>query len=451
MKYLIALAWILLTSILGYLPKQGDFFLILGCYAPLFGLYILTYRLYKSHQDVLLFVFLSIFLRVILMFAFPNLSDDIYRFLWDGYLINEGINPFLFTPDEWMSQSGIAEHYRVIYPHLNSPGYYSVYPPIAQGVFTICVKVFPTSLYWASVSMKLFFVLSEIFTIYFIMKTLQLLRLPTHRVLLYALNPLIIIELVGNLHFEALMILFFVLALWSFMRRRYGLFGFFFALSVAAKLLPLMFLPFFLLRMRFRQSVVACTVLIFSLGLFFLPFLSSELILNFSKSLNLYFQKFEFNASIYYLMRWLGYQRYGYNLIGTFGPLLSIFTFLIILGLAWFEKSRRLRRLFKSCLFAFTVYLLLGTTIHPWYLALPVFCSVFTYYRYAIFWSGLITLTYINYAYASYHENLWVVFLEYSIVLTILVIEIFRIPIAGLFLRISQYVPGLSLFEKGRP
>ena len=434
---------------MGYLPDQGDFSIIFLCYAPLFGLYILTYRMYKSHQDVLLFIFLSIFLRGCLIFAFPNLSDDIYRFLWDGHQWNDGINPYLYTPSQWMAQEhvGALTNYEAIFPHLNSKEYFSVYPPVSQVIFLFCVKVFPTSLYWASVLMKAIFLASEVCTIYFLMKIVQLLRLPLNRVLLYALNPLIIVELTGNLHFEAIMILFFVLAVWAFMRKRFKWFGLFFALSVGAKLLPLMFLPFFFLRMRFRQLLISGTILAVSLVLMFLPFLSSELITNFSTSLNLYFQKFEFNGSVYYLMRWLGMQRYGYNLIATFGPLLSIFTFLIILGLAWFEKSKRLRRLFKSCLFAFTAYLLLGTTIHPWYLSLPILLSIFTYYRYPIFWSGLITFTYINYAHQTYHENLWIVALEYIVVLGILFIEIFRIPVAGIFVKIARYLPQ-RLFRK---
>jgi len=442
-KYLIAFAWILLTCALGYFPKQDDFLIILVCFACLFGLYILTYRMYKSHQDVLLFIFLSIFLRGCLLFAFPNLSDDIFRFLWDGHLINDGINPFLFTPSEWMQhdQSIVIERYEAIYPFLNSPEYYSIYPPVSQIIFALCVKIFPSSLFWASVLMKSIFLASEILTIYFLMKIVQLLRLPLNRVLLYALNPLVIIELVGNLHFEALMILFFVLAVWSFMRKRFKLFGFFFALSVGAKLLPLMFLPFFFLRMRWKSLVVSSVALVGTLILMFLPFVSGELLFNFAKSLNLYFQKFEFNASIYYIMRWLGFQKYGYNLIQTFGPLLSVFTFVIIISLAWFEKSKRLQRLFKSCLFAFTAYLLLGTTIHPWYLSLPILLSIFTYYRYPIFWSGLITFTYINYAYNPYRENLWVVAIEYSIVLTILLVEIFRIPMAGIFMKMAKLVP----------
>ncbi len=438
----------LLVTILGYLPAQSDIWIILGSYAPLLVLYVITYRMYRSHHDVLFFVFVSLLLRCILLFAFPSLSDDIYRFVWDGHLINKGVNPYLHTPAEWLETgSGQTGHFSQIFNDLNSPNYYSVYPPVCQLIFALSVKVFPDSLYWSAFAMKIFFVAAETITIYFLLKILQLLRLPQSRILLYALNPLIIIELCGNLHFEALMICFFVLSLWSFMRKRYGWFGFFLALSVGVKLLPLMFLPLLVFRMRIRDFIISMTVLGLVLMAMFLPFVNEELIDNFSNSLNLYFQKFEFNASIYYLMRWVGFKLYGYNMIQTYGPFLSGITFVSILYLAWREKSKRIVSLLRHALYAFTIYLFLTTTVHPWYLAMPILLSIFTYYRYPVFWSGLIFLTYVNYAYEPYHENLWVVAFEYFVVISVLAIESLQLPIAKWLIDFSKWfktILGLS-------
>ena len=75
----------------------------------------------------------------------------------------------------------------------------------------------------------------------------------------------------------------------------------------------------------------------------------------------------------------------------------------------------------ERSLWAICIYLFLATTIHPWYAILPLALSVFTKYRFTIVWTGLIWLTYINYNYAEYHENLWIVALEYLGVLVWLV------------------------------
>ncbi|MCB0688066.1 MAG: polyprenol phosphomannose-dependent alpha 1,6 mannosyltransferase MptB [Saprospiraceae bacterium] len=430
MKYLISLLLIALVAGLGYLPQQSDFYLIFFLYAPLFGLYLITYRMYTSHHDVLYFIFLSLVLRALLLFAFPNLSDDIYRFLWDGFLVDEGVNPYLHTPTEWLQSLDQQETiYHLLYPHLNSPDYYSIYPPVCQGIFAVCAKMGFGSIYWSSVIMKVIFLIAETTTIYFLLKLVQLLHIPQHRVLLYALNPLIILEFSGNLHFEAIMIMFLTMAFWFYIRQRSKMFSLSMGMAIGTKLLPLMFLPFFLRRFRKSKLLVGLMLLASLLLLLFVPFLSRELVLHLGTSINLYFQKFEFNSSIYYLIRWIGFRIRGYNVIQTAGPLLSIITFLFIIYLAAMEKPKKMQHVFRVLLLSFSVYLFLSTTIHPWYLGIPVLLSVLTHYRYPIFWSALIIGTYINYSYEPYHENLWVVLIEYSIVYFILFLEVFRINI----------------------
>ena len=390
----------------------------------------MTYRLYTSHHDILYFIFISVGLRAALLFAFPNLSDDIYRFLWDGHLIDQGINPYVYTPTEWMETLTEKETiYHFLYPRLNSPDYYSIYPPVCQGIFAFCAKMGFGSIYWSAVVMKVIFLVAETTTIYFLLKIVRFLHIPQQRVLLYALNPLILIEFAGNLHFEAIMIMFLTMAMWFYLRQRSKMFSMSMAMAIGTKLLPLMFLPFFLRRFRKNKLLVGFLLLLATLMLLFLPFVSRELITNLGTSINLYFQKFEFNASIYYLIRWLGYRTRGYNIIETAGPILSFIAFSVIIYLAAMERPKKMQHVFRVLLLAFTSYLFLSTTIHPWYLGIPILFSVLTHYRYPVFWSALIIGTYINYSYTPYHENLWVVLIEYSIVFFVLFLEVFRINI----------------------
>ena len=81
-----------------------------------------------------------------------------------------------------------------------------------------------------------------------------------------------------------------------------------------------------------------------------------------------------------------------------------------------------------STLLVFTCYLLLSMTIHPWYVIMPVAMCLFTNYRYPILWSGLIMMTYINYADEVYHENLWLVALEYVLVFGFMGWEFWKRP-----------------------
>ena len=59
----------------------------------------------------------------------------------------------------------------------------------------------------------------------------------------YFLNPLVIIELTGNLHFEGVMLFFFVCALYLISKKKWLLATPFYAASIMVKLVPILFLP----------------------------------------------------------------------------------------------------------------------------------------------------------------------------------------------------------------
>ena len=176
--------------------------------------------------------------------------------------------------------------------------------------------------------MKLFLLACEIGTIWLLPKLLAAFNLPAYRSLIYALNPLIIVEIMGNLHYEGAMIFFFLLGLWWLQKDRIYLAAGAIALSIAAKLLPLLFLPFFVRRLGWLKSFRFFPVMGIILFLLFLPLLSGVFLENFGNSLDLYFRKFEFNASVYYVARWIGFQDVGYNLIAEIGPMLATWTLL---------------------------------------------------------------------------------------------------------------------------
>ena len=155
----------------------------------------------------------------------------------------------------------------------------------------------------------------------------------------------------------------------------------------------------------------------------FSPFYSAMIFSNFSESIGLWFQKFEWNASIYYVVRWIGFQVKGYNIIEIAGIALSIVTFLLIFILAFLRNVKSERAMITSMLFAVTIYLLFSTTLHPWYLAIPLALSVFTEYRYVIIWSAVGILSYFAYSQPNFQENLWVIAVEYVLVLGYFILE----------------------------
>ena len=413
-------AWVLLSAVcyllLGYFVPRSNFYALLLLFGPAFLAY---YVLLRSSLPVWEGCLLALGLRLLLIGCLPALSDDYFRFIWDGRLLLNGENPYLHVPAYFLQAKGLslAGITPELFQNLNSPQYYSVYPPVCQFIFWLAALLSPQSLLESVVVMRLFILAAEAGTFFLLARLLQALHLPARHLLWYALNPLVIVELTGNLHCEALMI-FFLLGALYLLHRQWRLFSALsFGLAVGVKLLPLMFLPLLLGRLGLRQFSLYCLTVGLSVGVLFSPFLSAEMFGNLFSSLNLYFQTFEFNASLYYLARWLGYLFSGYNQIARIGVLFSALTFASILYLAYRIRKAPFIPLPPVFLAALTLYLLLSTTVHPWYLTTLVALSACTRWRYPVVWSGMAVLSYAAYRTAAYEENLWLVWLEYTVVL----------------------------------
>ena len=85
-------------------------------------------------------------------------------------------------------------------------------------------------------------------------------------------------------------------------------------------------------------------------------------------------------------------------------------------------------QLITAMLFALSFYYFTATTVHPWYIATLLILSVFTRYKFPLVWSFVIILSYlayINVDSANKSENLWIIALEYLIVYSIFIWEVF--------------------------
>lgn len=409
--------------ILGFWASQTKFQLILIGYTLAFLTYVFILRSARE-SDLTFYLWLGILVRLVLVFSIPLLSDDVFRYIWDGRLTNHGYNPFHYLPKDIMAE-GWADAWleESLFEELNSKEYHTIYPPVAQFVFAVATWLFPGSIYWSTVVMKLFLFAFELGTIFLIVPLLKMLNWSPKNALIYLMNPLVIVEVVGNLHFEGAMVFFLLLSLYLLLSARYYWSAMAMALSVASKLLPLLFLMFLIKRLGWRLSLGYFAIIGFVLVILYFPLLDGLFLANFGSSLDLYFQKFEFNASVYYLIRWIGFQLSGYNLIAYIGPILASFTFLGILIVSIKETNYTLKLLPAKMLFAICLYLAFTPTIHPWYAILPLALCMFTRFRFPVLWTGLITLTYINYSYNPYFENLWVVAFEYVIIFTAAFLE----------------------------
>ena len=404
-------------SIGSWIERHQSLPLLLAYFSAFMGY---VFLLLKQEESRLLFS-VGLIARVLLFISLPVLSDDLYRFIWDGTLLKNGIHPFEALPGAYLDQniSGIDQ---TLFDRLNSPNYFTIYPPLNQFIFWLSVSIGQGNWLVSANVIRLILYGADVGTFLFLRKLLIHYGKSENYAFWYWLNPLVILEFTGNLHFEGLVIFFVITGLYYFEKNRKWLSAAGFGLAIGTKLLPLIYLPFLFLKgLRERKWIIA--ILSGVLGLLtLLPLLNETFIRAMSESLDLYFRSFEFNASLYFLAREVGFWIYGYNNIALIGPLLSIFsvvTILAISGIAVWKKWS----VPKTLLFILTSYLLFATTVHPWYVLPLVALGVLSGYWYPIVWSLLIFLTYVGYTKSGFELPMFIIVIEYVLTGLVLLFE----------------------------
>lgn len=400
--------------LLNYHTERPQFLQLSLLFAVLFVGYFYLIRKEVTAKHFSLLLGAGIAFRLALVFGIPNLSDDVYRFIWDGKLSAAGLNPFNFFPSEIQLDAGIQGINHQLFDLLNSKGYYTIYPPVLQYVFWIGGVLFQSTS-----SVILFFksilLLAEVFNFYFLVKLLKHFGKPVGAAFIYFLNPLVIIELNGNVHFEGLLFFFLLAAAVLLVKRKLFLSAVVFGLAISTKLLPVIFLPLVVSYLGWKKGILFSMISLLVTVALFAFWIDSTTIHNFLASVDLFFQHFEFNASIYYLVREIGLAVKGYNIIKWAGPALMMIASISIFIIS-FKKSKTQEGYFTKALLVCTILFLSATTVHPWYITLPLLVSVFTAFTFPLVWTWAATFSYLAYATNPVQENLWVVAICYAIV-----------------------------------
>jgi alpha-1,6-mannosyltransferase len=420
------LIWVATCS-LGPLREHTCPFLILMLLA--FALCIWTFfRIPIRTREAVWFVLgFALLFRVTVLFTPPFQSEDVYRYLWDARVASSGINPYAYPPNASELEKVRDDQ---LYPMINSKPYITAYPPLSQVLFRLNFALFGANI----IAMKAVFSLLEFLALLVAWKLLIVWKQNIQPLILMAWHPFFVFEFSSSGHSDSAMMFLILLSIYLLARDRKNWAMVSYAGAVLAKLHPALWFPLFVRRTGWKPLLAGIAP---GLGLILIYFDIGSW-LRYLKSLGLYFRLFEFNASVHYLIRFIGKWAFHESWDKMIGPYLGAVLLLIAIGIAWKFPVGNARDLLHAGFWLMTADLCLAATAHPWYiswaaLALPIFP-----YAFMTYWTGACFLSYIAYSYHPVYEPSWVLLLEY-------------IPVYGLMAwEIRQRRPLMAVWSERR-
>ena len=188
--------------------------------------------------DLLVILGVAVALRVALLATTPSLSDDVFRYVWDGKVWNAGIDPYRYPP----SAPELASLRDSLWRGINAKDMVTPYPLLAEGLFAAAYRLAPDSL----TAMQGMAVAFDLGVVALLIPMLALAGMDSRRVLIYAWNPLVLVQAAHGAHYDAAMILPLLGAVYLVARGWRWASGALLAVSVLLKLVPAAAAPLFL-------------------------------------------------------------------------------------------------------------------------------------------------------------------------------------------------------------
>jgi len=332
---------------------RGRVGLLLAAQAALALLMLAAFRLVRAHPRLGTWALVAaLAFRLLSVAGEPRLSDDVYRYVWDGRVQLHGIQPYRHAPDDpalsWLRD---ADWSRINHRHLGT-----LYPPLAELVFALLALCGA-----GPGGFRLALGLADFGVVVALAAWLARAGLPRERALLYAWNPLAVLETAGSGHVEPLGVLCLVLwASWAGAGRRLAS-TLALAASIDFKLVAGLVVPAHLRRAGAATIVVLVAAALLPLAPYLLaggPLAGS--------GLTAYARTWEHNASIYPLLE----RGLGLCLEGRW-PAREVARALLaaaLLALALRGAVAGRRGVAAQALSVIGPALLLSPTVHPWYL-----------------------------------------------------------------------------------
>ena len=357
-------------------------------------------------------VLITFFLIKILFISIePMGSDDYYRYLWDGKVQANGINPYLYAPND---QTLIPLHSELLPEKISYPKIRTIYFPVSQFLFTIAYQISGEN----AIGLKIFLLISELLILISLYYLLKHFLVDLKYILAYAILPLVYFQFFIDAHIDLAGAALLILALTLYLNKRKLLGYILLGLSISIKPTGILLILFlFQNEEKVLEKIKTVFVPIIIFIVTFLPFIFTATP---TGTLIHFTTKWTFNGMIY-------------NILDTF--LSNNITIRIICGILFLtvflfiflSKTSFIKKVYLSLF----LLMLFSPVAHPWYLIwFVVFLPVVRSYSGFYFVSAisLTSITIVTFqTMGVWHEHSLILFAEYLPLTLIFVYELFKV------------------------
>ena len=372
-----------------------------------FGFMILMVRscpLTWSLRQVALTVVLLTFAGRFFFLDFP-VSNDVYRYIWEGHLQNQGFSPYQHPPDDPLLASLIHGDMAAIWQQINHKDLSAGYPPLVMLIFRGLAAISPTPIMFKGAMIGF-----DLLTLTTLIAMVRWRKVAPANLIWYAANPFALVYVAGEAHLDIIQAFFLVCGLYCIGRNRTALGFAALGAAVVSKYFAVVVLPFVVGRSKHGFWLAFAIA-----GLCFIPFAHDPRAL--FHSLSIFGSQMHYNDGLAEIFRFLlGDAAIPALILVLLGFLTMIFLFV--------HDSLR------------SVYLALGAvliclpTLHPWYLLLVAPLMVF-YPSRAWLYLMLATIATLPVLVHEYHtgvflENKWFKLVEYIPFFSLMILDTLR-------------------------
>ncbi|RJP20168.1 MAG: hypothetical protein C4527_25420 [Candidatus Omnitrophota bacterium] len=345
--------------------------------------------------------------RAVLLPSDMILSNDVYRYMWDGHMSVKGVNPYRMAPSDPRTEPHRADYW----DQIDDPSIPTVHPPTFQLVFLLSELIYPANVF----GMKFFLLIFDVGTIFMLLVLLDHLQRPREWCLIYSWSPLVIKEIANSGHADSVSAFLLVGCMVLITQKSFSSSSVVLALLTLTKFFGVLLLPLFHRVWRWKHFLF----FFFTIILLYSPYLDFEI--NGWQGLITYSREWNFNAGMFDLIR-DGCSVWGMESenVDPFSRLLLFSVVLVTIMWQVIVLNHRQEdvHLFHSFFIVIGTLLICSPVIHPWYLVWLAPLLVLFPNRAWLLFTGLVFLSY-TYFYDRSFPN-WVKPVEFGVFFVLL-------------------------------